>query len=265
MSYGYDAFGQVVPQDPAYAAAGYGATYGAAYGAYPMPMGGEEVRTIFITGFPEDVKERELNNLLRFLPGYIASQMNWKNGQAQGFALFDSGHLAKGACDRIASVQFDEVHALRCELARKNMYIKEDPTLKKPRFNGGFTAPPPAFPGAAAPYAGAVAGPVQPAGFAPVTNANDNPPCSTLFVGNLGDNISEAELRGVFGNQPGFMQMKLSRGMKGVTCFVEFQTVESAMGVHDTLQGAMLTSSDRGGIRIQYSKNPFGKRKEPGM
>lgn len=25
---------------------------------------------MFITGFPEDVKERELNNMLRFLPGY---------------------------------------------------------------------------------------------------------------------------------------------------------------------------------------------------
>jgi len=29
-----------------------------------------EVRTVFITGFPDDVKERELNNMLRFLPGY---------------------------------------------------------------------------------------------------------------------------------------------------------------------------------------------------
>jgi hypothetical protein len=63
MAYaGYDAFGQVLPQDPAAygAAAVYGAaTYGA-YGAYPMAaISGEEVRTIFITGFPEDVKERE--------------------------------------------------------------------------------------------------------------------------------------------------------------------------------------------------------------
>jgi hypothetical protein len=191
--------------------------------------------------------------------------MNWKNGQAQGFALFDSGHLAKAACDRIASVQFDEVHALRCELARKNMYIKEDPSMmKKPRFNGGYPVAAPApFPGAA--FGGAVPPPVQPTGFAPVTNANDNPPCSTLFTGNLGDSVSEAELRGLFGNQPGFMQMKLSRGMKGVTCFVEFQSVEAAMAVHDTLQGAMLASSDRGGIRIQFSKNAFGKRKEPGM
>lgn len=30
----------------------------------------DEVRTVFITGFPPDVKERELNNMLRFLPGY---------------------------------------------------------------------------------------------------------------------------------------------------------------------------------------------------
>jgi hypothetical protein len=80
------------------------------------------VRTIFITGFPTDVKERELNNLLRFLPGYEvhgfplrklsaavifrpythasqASQMNWKNGQAQGFALFSTGQFARAAVD----------------------------------------------------------------------------------------------------------------------------------------------------------------------
>ena len=51
--------------------------YAQAYGqAYAVPAGyaavgaTEELRTIFITGFPMDVKERELNNLLRFLPGY---------------------------------------------------------------------------------------------------------------------------------------------------------------------------------------------------
>lgn len=40
-------------------------------------------RTVFITGFPNDIKERELNNMLRFMPGYEASQMNWKNGQVR--------------------------------------------------------------------------------------------------------------------------------------------------------------------------------------
>jgi hypothetical protein len=30
----------------------------------------DELRTIFVTGFPADVKERELANLCRFMPGY---------------------------------------------------------------------------------------------------------------------------------------------------------------------------------------------------
>ena len=48
----------------AYAAPAY-APAPAAYGYNP-----DELRTVFLTGFPDDVKERELNNLLRFLPGY---------------------------------------------------------------------------------------------------------------------------------------------------------------------------------------------------
>ncbi|QHO38727.1 RNA-binding protein with multiple splicing [Arachis hypogaea] len=44
--------------------------------APPHPT--EEVRTIFITGLPEDVKERELLNLMRWLPGFEASQLNFK-------------------------------------------------------------------------------------------------------------------------------------------------------------------------------------------
>ena len=100
---------------------------------------GEELRTIFLTGFPADVKERELNNLFRFIPGYQvrmgtmhayisrshrrasahastglhshaarhhlaafgttqASQMNWKNDQAQGFAMFTSGTCLADIC-----------------------------------------------------------------------------------------------------------------------------------------------------------------------
>ena len=49
-------------QPPAYAQAA------PAYYGHP-----DEVRTVFITGFPDDIKERELNNLLRFLPGYEVS------------------------------------------------------------------------------------------------------------------------------------------------------------------------------------------------
>jgi hypothetical protein len=51
----------------------------------------DDVRTIFISGFPADVRDRELHNMLRYVPGYEACQMNWKTGQPQVGA-------ATGAC-----------------------------------------------------------------------------------------------------------------------------------------------------------------------
>ena len=46
--------------------------------------------------------------------------------------------------------------------------------------------------------------------------------------------------------------MKVVRSARSTTAFVEFHDVPSAMMVHQTLQGAVLQSSDRGGIRIQW-------------
>lgn len=50
-----------------------------------------------------------------------------------------------------------------------------------------------------------------------------------------------------------------------VSCFVEFTGVEDAVAVHAALQGVLLHSSDRGPIRIQFSKNPFGQRCPPSL
>ena len=80
------------------------------------------------------------------------------------------------------------------------------------------------------------------------------------YSGNLGDNVSEAELRAVMSVQPGFRQMKVVKGPRGTTAFVEFVDVASAALVHATLQGVVLQSSERGGVRLQFSKNPFGRR-----
>jgi hypothetical protein len=38
--------------------------------------------------------------------------------------------------------------------------------------------------------------------YAVVSNTKDNPPCNTLFIGNLGDTVDEAELNGIFASQP---------------------------------------------------------------
>nr|GMD32234.1 RNA-binding protein with multiple splicing 2 [Ipomoea batatas] len=64
----------------------------------------DEVRTIFISGLPEDVKERELQNLLRWLPGYEASQVNFKGEHPMGFALFSTPQFAIAAKDALQAI-----------------------------------------------------------------------------------------------------------------------------------------------------------------
>ncbi|KAI3433541.1 hypothetical protein D9Q98_003351 [Chlorella vulgaris] len=250
----------------------------------PAPAA-DEVRTVFVSGFPDDVRERELNNMLRFLAGYEASQMHFRNGQAQGFALFETGSLARAAVDAIQNLVFDNDCVLRAEMAHKNMYVKDDPSAapKRSRPSSYPEAPPNNYPGAFAPPAApapapyghapfngmpaaapapAAVAPMQPRGYAPISNTKDNPPCNTLFIGNLGDATNEAEMRSLFSHQPGFQQLKLVRGQKGLSCFIEFADIPTAMAVHDAQQGAILSTSDRGGIRIQYSKNPFGRKRD---
>jgi hypothetical protein len=94
----------------------------------PSSQGGlgpaDDIRTVFISGLPHDVKERELHNLLRFMPGYEASQMNWKTGGPQGFALFSTGAHARAMVDILSGLQFDDGVLLRAEMAHKNMFIK---------------------------------------------------------------------------------------------------------------------------------------------
>ena len=52
-----------------------------------------------------------------------ASQMHFRNGQAQGFALFVTGALARAAVDAIQNLLFDNEAVLRAEMAHKNMWV----------------------------------------------------------------------------------------------------------------------------------------------
>lgn len=43
-----------------------------------------------------------------------------------------------------------------------------------------------------------------PQNWRPLSNARDNAPCNTLFIGNLGENTREEELHQLMASQPGF-------------------------------------------------------------
>lgn len=78
MAYpGYE--GYAAAPDPYASYPGYAPAPVYGHAGYGAPT--EELRTVFITGFPNDIKERELENMLRFLPGFAACQLNTKAGQ----------------------------------------------------------------------------------------------------------------------------------------------------------------------------------------
>ncbi|XP_037086163.1 protein couch potato-like isoform X1 [Pollicipes pollicipes] len=90
-------------------------------------------------------------------------------------------------------------------------------------------------------------------GLGSPTSVAGNTPCSTLFVANLGQNVTEQELKEIFGSLPGFTRLRmLTKGGSPVS-FVEYQDTNHAAVAMAMLQGFVL-SPDRGGIRIEYAK-----------
>ena len=87
--------------------------------------------------------------------------------------------------------------------------------------------------------------------------ADQNPPCNTLYVGNLPSNTSEEELRQLFIQCLAFKRMSFRNKAQGPMCFVEFEDVVYATQAMNELQGYCLSNSIKGGIRLSFSKNPL--------
>lgn len=96
--------------------------------------------------------------------------------------------------------------------------------------------------------------------YPPANPADQNPPCNTLYVGNLPNNTSEDELKRLFSQQRGYKRLCFRTKQNGPMCFVEFETVTLATQALNLLYGKMLSNSIKGGIRLSFSKNPLGVR-----
>ncbi|RUO96212.1 hypothetical protein BC936DRAFT_142417 [Jimgerdemannia flammicorona] len=97
-------------------------------------------------------------------------------------------------------------------------------------------------------------------GFRPPNPADQNPPCNTLYVGNLPPNTSEEELKQLFQRCVGYKRLCFRNKPNGPMCFVEFEDVTCATQALNDLYGNPLSNSVKGGIRLSYSKNPLGVR-----
>jgi hypothetical protein len=96
--------------------------------------------------------------------------------------------------------------------------------------------------------------------FPAVNPADQNPPCNTLYVGNLPVDTSEEELKAMFQKQRGYKRLCFRTKQNGPMCFVEFEDVSHATRTLHELYGRLLHNSTKGGIRLSFSKNPLGVR-----
>jgi RNA recognition motif-containing protein len=98
--------------------------------------------------------------------------------------------------------------------------------------------------------------------YPPINPADQNPPCNTLYVGNLPMDTSEDELKSIFMKARGYKRLCFRIKSNGPMCFVEFDDTTYATQALNELYGAPLHNSVKGGIRLSYSKNPLGVRSQ---
>ncbi|PKI55762.1 hypothetical protein CRG98_023853 [Punica granatum] len=240
--------------------------------AAPLPdYTNPEIKTLFISGLPDDVKAREIHNLFRHRPGFDACQLKYtgRGNQVVAFATFFSHQSAIAALRALNGVKFDPDTgcALHIELARTNSWRKRKPGSgpyvvidNRDRNNaqgsssddGGSESDDPSETDK------------QDSGdeddVEDKATEGNTQACSTLFFANLGPKCTEDELKQVLSQYPGFNVLKM-RGRGGLpVAFADFEEIEQATKAMEELQDTQLESSDRGGLHIEYARSKMRKR-----
>ncbi|XP_039189471.1 RNA-binding protein with multiple splicing [Crotalus tigris] len=95
---------------------------------------GVQVRTLFVSGLPLDIKPRELYLLFRPFKGYEGSLIKLTSKQPVGFVSFDSRSEAEAAKNALNGIRFDpEIpQTLRLEFAKANTKMAKSKLVGTP-------------------------------------------------------------------------------------------------------------------------------------
>jgi RNA recognition motif-containing protein len=262
------------------------------------PQAFEELRTLFISGLPADIKEREVHNLMRFFPGYEGCVLNLNEtaGRPVCFASFTDHNSALRALRVVQDLRFDPnvAQPLRVEFAKTNSKTRRLPpefyaekrrkaplaAAASPYFGGynSFGGPEPGWvnPNVLVPWfqnmnlnrgPGGAPSPApydlntypQPFSVQPPPQSKV-PPCSTLFVANLHPDVQERDLNRLFRNLPGFKRLRLSVKDGVSICFVEFDNIQASTHAMNNLQGVPVGPTC---MRIEFARTRMGETKRP--
>lgn len=177
----------------------------------------EEVSTVFIGGIPPDATLREMDNLCRFMPGYVHSKVDSRKGTTL-FVCFDSRDAANECIFRLDKQHFDRSNpgeALRVVMAKSNMRSGDNSAVAQ-RVPAQVPLPPPET-------------------LPPAPNGAKRPRMyeephaidTVAIVGASDRGFSDAALESFFAQMPGFMAYKPNPRMGGG--FAKFSSPAFAM------------------------------------
>lgn len=89
-------------------------------------------------------------------------------------------------------------------------------------------------------------------------SSSDIPPCSTLFIANLGRACTEDGLKDVLSKEPGFHVLKMRRRGGMPVAFADFMDIESSTAAMNKLRGTVLPFSDNE-LHIEYARSKMRK------
>eukprot|EP00300_Choanocystis_sp_HF-7_P010621 c17045_g1_i3.p1 GENE.c17045_g1_i3~~c17045_g1_i3.p1 ORF type:complete len:145 (+),score=33.77 c17045_g1_i3:1-435(+) len=79
---------------------------------------------------------------------------------------------------------------------------------------------------------------------------------TTLFVANLGRHTTESEIQDLFRSCTGFKRLRFNSDTR--VAFVEFETPSTANMALAVCKNFVLSSCDKGGLRVEFAKSPMG-------
>ncbi|GKV36535.1 hypothetical protein SLEP1_g44656 [Rubroshorea leprosula] len=251
------------------------------------------IKTLFVSGLPDDVKAREIHNLFRRRPGFESCQLKYtgRGNQVVAFATFCNHQSAIAALHALNGVKFDPQNGsvLHIELARSNSRRKSGPgsgpyvvidkrtkaSENAQETSGDDEESETDEASSAADADSDIKDGIQTTKSETADDHEDGkvagnersektadegiPPCSTLFIANLGPNCTEDELKQVLSQYPGFNVLKIRNRGGMPVAFADFEEVEQATEVMEVLQSSLLSSSDRGGMHIEYARSKMRK------
>jgi len=246
------------------------------------------MKTLFVRGLPNDIREREIHNLFRFFFGYEGCILNENpSKQPVAFVSFTEREFASRAMQYLRDVRFDltSTQTLHIDFAKSNSKTKR--LSPHDLFPAGRRIAPivnstPYYP----PYAqyNTPNYPMNPPSslisnpwYRQNMNMRDGPglltpsygssqysippsskmaPCSTLFVANIHPDVPERDLVRLFRITEGFQRLKMSQKDGAPICFVEYSDISCSTNSMNSFQGFMVGPSP---IRIEYAKARMGE------